>query len=167
MTEGLSQPYFISMKNFFIKAMATGLGVGYGPVDPGTYGTIVGIPFFILLYGLGPMGFAIATLIFTIFACVISDYAGKLFGETDCQKIVIDEVAGFLFTMAWLPATWKFIVVGFVVFRILDSTKPWPIRWFEENIPGGTGVVADDVAAGIVGCALIHAFIHFFPQALA
>jgi phosphatidylglycerophosphatase A len=152
------------MKNFFIKGLATGLGVGYGPVAPGTYGTIVAIPLFLYFYTFGPMYYAVSTFTFTIFACVISDYAGRLFGEVDCQKIVIDEVAGFLFTMAWLPATWKFVLIGFVVFRILDSTKPWPIRWFEENIPGGTGVVADDVAAGIAGCLLIHGVIYFFPS---
>jgi phosphatidylglycerophosphatase A len=150
------------MKNFMIKLFATGLGSGYLPVAPGTYGTVVAIPLYWLLKDLKPMSYLAFTVIFTLFACWVSHLAGPLLGETDSPHIVIDEIAGFLFTMFLLPATWQGILAGFIVFRILDSTKPWPIRWFEDNIPGGTGVVLDDVAAGIIGNIILLTAIHFW-----
>jgi len=143
------------MKNFLIKLFATGLGSGYLPIAPGTYGTIVAIPLYWVLRDLSPLYYALFTVVFTFFACWVAHLAGPLLGETDSPHIVIDEIAGYLFTMFLLPHTFQSILAGFVVFRILDSTKPWPIRWFEDHIPGGTGVVMDDVAAGIIGNVLL------------
>ncbi len=154
------------MKNYLIKLLATGLGVGFGPVAPGTYGTIVAIPFFWLLCGWLSFWPYLAFVVgFIVFACWISEMAGKIFkNENDCQLIVIDEIAGYFVTMIGLGRSWQMMFAGFVVFRILDSWKPWPIRWFDENIHGGTGVVLDDIVAGVIGCGLIHLALFFMPR---
>jgi phosphatidylglycerophosphatase A len=74
----------------------------------------------------------------------------------DSKEIVIDEVVGFLITMTWLPLTWQSLVAGFVVFRFLDIVKPPPIRQLDRKVPGGFGVMVDDVAAGIIGSILLQ-----------
>jgi phosphatidylglycerophosphatase A len=74
----------------------------------------------------------------------------------DAKEIVIDEVVGFLITMTWLPMTWQSVVLGFVIFRFLDIVKPPPIRQFDRKVPGGLGVMLDDVAAGIIGSILMQ-----------
>lgn len=137
------------MKNSVVKILATGFGLGFAPLAPGTFGTLLGIPLFWWLQQKGPLNYMLLTLLITVFACVIAELAGPLLGETDSPQIVIDEIAGFLVTMTWLPRTWPAILLGFVLFRILDAAKPGPIGYVERKIPGGIGVVMDDVLAGV------------------
>jgi phosphatidylglycerophosphatase A len=137
------------MKNFFIKLLATGFYSGYLPLAPGTYGTIVALPFYWILTRYDHNTYLTVTVILILLACYVSHEAGKLFKEVDCQYIVIDEIAGFLVTMFFIPPTISAVIGGFILFRIFDSLKPWPIYQIEQKVPGGTGVVADDIAAGI------------------
>jgi phosphatidylglycerophosphatase A len=148
--------YLEQMKNFVIKALATGFGFGLAPFAPGTFGTLVAIPIFWFLQMKGPITYMLMTLLFTIFACAIAELAGPLLGETDSPNIVIDEIVGFLITMTWLPRTWQALLSGFILFRILDIIKPGPIRYVEKKIKGGIGVVADDVLAGIIANILLQ-----------
>jgi phosphatidylglycerophosphatase A len=70
---------------------------------------------------------------------------------------VIDEVAGYLVTMSLVDRSdWTLLIIGFVVFRAFDIVKPFPVRWLDRNLPGGAGVVLDDVAAGVYGCAVLY-----------
>jgi phosphatidylglycerophosphatase A len=144
------------LKNFFIKLFATGLGVGLSPVAAGTLGTIVALPVFWFLQMKGPITYMLMTLLFIIFACAIAELAGPLFNEVDSPHIVIDEIVGFLVTMTWLPRTWQSVALGFILFRTLDIWKPGPIAFVERKIRGGLGVVADDVAAGIIANMLMQ-----------
>ena len=144
------------MRNFVLKAFATGFGLGYLPVAPGTYGTLLAIPFAYFLLKMNPTSYVIFLILFTIFSIGIAEGAGRLFQEDDCQKIVIDEVAGFFFTMAFIPRTLPAFIIGFILFRLLDSLKPWPISYLDKNVGGGFGVVIDDVAAGIVGNIILQ-----------
>jgi phosphatidylglycerophosphatase A len=132
--------------------LATGFGAGYSPIAPGTCGTFVALPiYFAFEYGLrSPVFYMAATVLLSVAAVFIAERAEQLFGDHDNQKIVIDEIAGFLVTMAWLPRTWQAVVGGFVLFRILDAWKPWPIRVLDRRVKGGLGVVVDDLAAGII-----------------
>jgi phosphatidylglycerophosphatase A len=139
-----------SVRDKIIKILASGFGLGFIPIAPGTFGTLLAIPFFWFLHHKGVYPYMIVTVLFTFFACFIAELAGPLFGETDSQHIVIDEVAGFLVTMTWLPRTWQAVVLGFILFRVLDALKPGPIAYVEKKIKGGLGVVADDVVAGIL-----------------
>jgi phosphatidylglycerophosphatase A len=80
-----------------------------------------------------------------------------VWGTHDSGRIVIDEVAGYLMTVMFVDrGSWWVLGVGFVVFRALDIIKPPPVRWFDENVPGGAGVVLDDVAAGVLGAAMMY-----------
>jgi phosphatidylglycerophosphatase A len=144
------------VKNLIIKTLASGFGLGLMPFAPGTFGTLLGIPLVYALHYRGNIPYLTWTLAFTVFAVFIAELAGPLFGESDSPKIVIDEVAGFLVTMAWLPATWQAFTAGFFLFRLLDAVKPGPIGYLDRKVKGGLGVVVDDIAAGIVANIILQ-----------
>jgi phosphatidylglycerophosphatase A len=75
----------------------------------------------------------------------------------DRSEIVIDEVVGFLITMVWLPMTWQSLLLGFLLFRFFDILKPFPIGYLDRKVPGGLGVVVDDIAAGIFASLILQA----------
>jgi phosphatidylglycerophosphatase A len=130
------------------KAIATALGAGYSPIAPGTCGTAVTVPLALALAPLPLWQYLIVLVAVTLVGIWAAGRADRAWGTHDSGRIVVDEVAGYLTTMAlvdrghWIP-----LVVGFVVFRVLDIVKPPPIRWLDRNVPGGFGVVIDDVAA--------------------
>jgi phosphatidylglycerophosphatase A len=135
--------------NFFVKLFATWGGSGYAPVASGTFGTLAAIPFYLVLAQL-PLHLYLLTLTaFFFLACWVSGRAEVIFGEQDSGKIVIDEVVGYLVTMAAIPLDWRYVVVGFFLFRFFDIVKPPPARWFDRQLKNGYGVVLDDVAAGV------------------
>lgn len=144
------------------KAIATALGAGYSPIAPGTCGTIVAVPLVWALAGLPMWQFAIIVVLVTAIAIWAAGRADQAWGTHDSGRIVIDEVAGYMTTMAlvdrghWIP-----LAVGFMIFRALDIIKPPPIRWLDENLPGGWGVVLDDSAAGLIGMGLMVALDRF------
>lgn len=97
-------------------------------------------------------------VIVTLIGIVAADGADRAWGTHDSGRIVIDEVAGYLMTVAFVDrGSWWVLAVGFVVFRALDIIKPPPVRWLDEHVPGGAGVVLDDVAAGVMGAAIMVA----------
>lgn len=130
--------------------IATFLGVGKSPKAPGTVGTLATLPLAFCLNWLGPLYMMGFILLFTPVAVWASDVHQKRLGVEDPQEIVIDEVVGFLITMTWLPMTWQAYLAGFFLFRLLDITKPFPIGYLDRKVPGGFGVMADDIAAGII-----------------
>jgi phosphatidylglycerophosphatase A len=93
---------------------------------------------------------------FTLASVLIAELASPQFNSVDSPHIVIDEVAGYLVTVVWLPRTWQTVVFGFIIFRILDISKPGPIRFIERRLKGGLGIVMDDVVAGIIGNILLQ-----------
>lgn len=142
---------------FSISLLATWFGCGRSPWAPGTVGTLGAIPVVWLFQRWGDMPYMYATFAFTVFAIMVAHlYEMEIAKEHDLPEVVIDEVAGFLVTMVWLPMTWQWVALGFVVFRIFDALKPWPISWLDKHIQGGVGVVADDLAAGIVSSILLQ-----------
>jgi phosphatidylglycerophosphatase A len=148
--------------NAIAKGIATACGAGYSPVAPGTCGTLVTVPLAWALAGLPWWQFAIVVAGVIAVGIWAADRADRAWGTHDSGRIVIDEVAGYLVTVAAVDrASWAPLAVGFVVFRALDITKPPPIRWLDQNLPGGFGVVIDDVAAGVVGCVIMIALDHF------
>ena len=133
----------------FTLLLATGLGVGYSPRAPGTLGTLVAIPVYYFLSNV-PFPLYEITLIGFVFLSVwVSGNAEIFFGKKDDQRIVIDEIIGFLTTMLWVPKTIRFVIIGFFLFRFFDILKPFPIRRLEKGFKGGFGVVLDDVLAGV------------------
>ncbi len=140
-----------------VLALATAGGLGYAPRAPGTAGTLAALPLWWACAGLPAWQFALVAGAVTAVAVAVSSRAERIFGGHDVQHIVIDEVAGMLVTVIGVPFAWPQVVAAFVLFRVLDMTKPWPIRWLDDNVGGGLGVVVDDVAAGAVACGLLHA----------
>jgi len=132
---------------------ATGLGAGFSPVGPGTCGTIVAIPLFLAL-----SHFDLWLYIVTIAGLIaIGTWAAKItgdqYGEIDCQKIVIDEIAGYLITMtATNPTIWT-VLAGFVLFRFFDILKPFPVGYADKNVKNAFGVMLDDILAGLYALA--------------
>jgi phosphatidylglycerophosphatase A len=148
--------------NALSKAIATALGAGYSPIAPGTCGTAVTVPLAFALASLSLWQYVLVLVAIIAGGIWAADRADRAWGTHDTGRIVIDEVAGYLTTMALVDrGHWVPLVVGFVVFRVLDIVKPPPIRWLDRNMPGGFGVVIDDVAAGVLGMVIMVALDRF------
>lgn len=138
------------------KVIATAFGAGYSPIAPGTCGTAVTIPLVWALADLPIWQFVLVTVAVTLIGVVAAHHADRAWGTEDCQKIVIDETAGYMVTMIPVDRShWGPLVVGFIAFRFFDIVKPPPVKWLDENLPGGWGVVLDDVAAGVMGAIVM------------
>jgi phosphatidylglycerophosphatase A len=129
---------------------ATGIYSGKSPLLPGTMGTLASIPLVWLFSRFGAMTYFVLTGCFTYFAIWIAELYEKEFQRHDRPEVVIDEMAGFLISMCLLPLNLKVLGAAFLLFRILDMWKPFPISFFDKNIHGGYGVVIDDVVAALI-----------------
>jgi phosphatidylglycerophosphatase A len=133
----------------FIKAAASGLGLGYLPVAPGTFGTLLGIPI-CLLFNLGGPRFYVCAAVGLTLACVwVAARADRVFEVHDSSHIVVDEISGFVVTMVLIAPTFLTIGLGFVLFRLFDILKPFPAGWCDKKLAGGWGVMLDDIFAGV------------------
>jgi phosphatidylglycerophosphatase A len=148
--------------NYFIVMLATGFGVGYSPIAPGTMGTLLSIPIYLFLSQIPSPLYELTLLTFFFLASWISEQAQKYWATKDDQRIVIDEMMGFLITMLWIPRTIFFISMGFILFRFFDILKPFPIRRLEKRWKGGFGVVLDVVAAGVYVNIIIQIISYYF-----
>jgi len=149
--------------NRFILLLATGFGVGYSPVAPGTLGTLVAVLIYYFLSEVPSPIYEITLIGFFFLSVWISENAEIFFGKKDDQRIVIDEIMGFLITMLWVPKTTAFIIVGFLLFRFFDILKPFPVRHLEKKLKGGYGVVLDDVMAGVYANIILHLIGRIYP----
>ncbi len=129
--------------------LATACGAGFVPVAPGTAGSAVAIPLAWGLAHLGEPAYLLAMVAITAFGIWAADVYEATYGTSDNQRIVIDEVAGMLLTLAAVPRGPFNLLVGFGLFRLFDTWKPWPVRWLDRNVHGGLGVVLDDLGAGV------------------
>ena len=141
---------------------ATGCYAGYIPIAPGTFGTLIAIPLCYLISELRALEGIIFIVAFTVFAVWISGQAEKVFKKKDAGLIVIDEMAGFVVTLFLIPWSAKSVAAGFFLFRLFDITKPFPIRSMEEKLPGGLGVVGDDILAGIYANVILRLVVRLF-----
>lgn len=135
---------------------AFGLGSGAMPFAPGTFGTLLAIPFYLLFAALPLTIYVIFTLLFFAASSWICERVSNDIHEHDHPGMCIDEFAGFFVTMIGAPHGWQWVALGFLLFRFFDIVKPWPIRWLDENVSGGFGMVLDDVVAGIFGMVVIQ-----------
>lgn len=142
--------------------LATGFYVGYIPFAPGTFGSLVGLPFCLFFSFTGTKVAFFLTLLFICFAIGIAHQAEKYLQKKDPGLIVIDEMAGIMVTFLAIPFNAETAVLGFYIFRILDIAKPAPIRYLEKHLPGGAGIVLDDVAAGIFANLILRGILIFW-----
>jgi phosphatidylglycerophosphatase A len=145
----------MKMSRFFL-LFATGFGVGYSPIAPGTLGTLITIPIYSFLSTIPSPIYEITLIAFFFLSVWVSENAEIFFGKKDDPRIVIDEMMGFLITMLWLPKTIFSVITGFFLFRFFDILKPFPIRRLEKRLKGGWGVVLDDVMAGVYANIILH-----------
>ena len=147
-----------------ILALATWGGVGYLPGMPGTWGTLAALPMWYLLAQTGPWGYGLGVAALMILGLVAAGPAQHWLGRTDHPAIVVDEVVGLLITLAGVTPTWEHAALGFIVFRTLDILKPGPIRWLGNGGFGALEVMADDVAAGVIGRVVVEVVMAFWGR---
>lgn len=136
----------------FFDALAHLLSIWFGcglvPYFPGTAGTIGALPLYLLLQPLGPIAVLLAAAVVAVVGVWASHRTSARLGLKDPAIVCIDEVAGVLLTWSAAPPGWMATLTGFLLFRIADQVKPWPARALERDLPGGFGIVFDDLAAG-------------------
>lgn len=139
-----------------IHFLAFGFGSGLAPFAPGTFGTLAAVPLYLLLAQLSLPVYLLLVVLSFIFGVWICGRAGDDLGVHDHGGIVWDEFVGLWITLIAAPAGWGWIVVGFLLFRLFDIWKPWPIGWADRQVSGGLGVMLDDVIAGIYALLLLQ-----------
>jgi phosphatidylglycerophosphatase A len=143
--------------------IATCAHVGYVPVAPGTFGSAVGLLVYYVVRRQGSAGVEVGVLAaVTVIGLWSATEAEHHFGGIDPGPVVIDEVVGMLMTLALHPVNIAGAIIGFLIFRVLDVVKPWPARRL-EHLPGGFGVVLDDLMAGVYGNLLVWGLVVLFP----
>ena len=139
--------------------LAFGFGSGFAPKAPGTAGTLLAVLIHLILVNLPP--WIHGTIIFAAFfiGIWICGRTAEYLGVHDHEGIVWDEFAGYWVMMFLVPSNWLWVSFGFVLFRILDIFKPWPISEVDRQVGGGLGIMLDDLLAGVMGAVCIHALI--------
>ncbi|WP_434783490.1 phosphatidylglycerophosphatase A family protein [Mangrovimicrobium sediminis] len=136
--------------------LAFGFGSGLSPRAPGTAGTVAAVPLYLLLAQLGLPGYSIALVLLTGLGVLVCHRASRELGVHDHPGIVWDEFVGYWITLWAMPVHWTWMLVGFVLFRLFDIAKPWPISYLDRRVSGGAGIMLDDIVAGVFACACLH-----------
>lgn len=136
--------------------LAFGFGSGLAKKAPGTFGTLAAVPLYLaLVQAQSLFVYSVVTLLVILVGVWICGQAAEKLGEHDFGGIVWDEIAGLLVTMWLVPFTWQAVALGFILFRVFDIVKPWPIRWIDRQVHGGLGIMLDDVLAGVFAGGLL------------
>ena len=138
-----------------VHLLALGFGAGLAPAAPGTFGSLVGLVFALALTPLGWPALAIATGIAIVAGPWICGESARRLGVHDHPAIVWDEVAGMMLTMLASPHPWWGAVLAFVLFRLFDVWKPWPIREIDHGMRGGAGIMLDDIMAAAMAAGVL------------
>ena len=140
--------------------LSLGFGSGLAPVAPGTFGTLAAIPLYLLIAQLAlPYYLATVALGFAV-GVYLCGYTSATLGVHDHGGIVWDEFVGFWITMTAVPVNWQWIVAGFVLFRIFDIVKPWPVKIADTKMTGGFGIMVDDALAGLYALGCLQIALH-------
>ncbi len=147
-----------SFNSWLARAIATVVGVGYSPIAPGTWGTAAAIPLAFITSNVSFGVFGAGIVVLTALSIWAAGRADRHWGTHDSRRVVVDEVVGYLIAVALVDrSSWVMLFAGFLVFRAFDIAKPPPVRWIDEKLPGGYGVVLDDAAAGLLAAPLVAA----------
>lgn len=139
-----------------VTLLALGFGAGYTPRMPGTAGTVVGVICFLPMQSLPWFYYLALVSMLFLLGVRVCDRAAAMLGVHDHPAIVWDEIVGYLITMTAAPRGWVWILLGFVLFRLFDIWKPWPVRWLDKRVKGGLGIMIDDVLAALYGLILLQ-----------
>ena len=135
--------------------IAFGFGSGLAPWAPGTFGTLAAVPLYWLLQPLSLAAYLALLLVLSGIGVWACSRTARDLGSNDPSAIVWDEVLGYLLAMAGSPGGWSWVLAGFVVFRLFDIWKPWPVRVLDQRVGGGLGIILDDLAAGAMTWAVL------------
>lgn len=141
--------------------LSLGFGSGLSPFAPGTFGTLAAIPLYLLIQPLPLVGYLLITLAGLVIGFYLCGETARALGVHDHGGIVWDEIIGYLITMIAVPLHWHWMLAGFILFRLFDIFKPWPIKWIDRRITGGVGIMLDDVLAGIFAWIGLQLLIYF------
>ena len=136
--------------------LALGFGTGCASFMPGTFGTLAGAIIYLPLAQLDFVWYLVACGVAFAVGIKLCERTGRALGASDHPAIVWDEIVGMLVTMLAVPVTWYWLLSGFALFRLLDIAKPGPVGWLDRRVAGGLGVMADDVAAALIACGILH-----------
>lgn len=140
-----------------VQLLAFGFGSGLAPRAPGTVGTLVAVVIYLLvLQHLSLPTYAGVLVVTALFGIWLCGRAATQMGLHDHPGIVWDEFVGYWLTMALAPPGWWWAMWGFVIFRVFDIVKPWPIGWLDRKLEGGAGIMLDDLLAGVYSAACLH-----------
>ena len=136
--------------------IATGFYSGYLPKAPGTWGSLVGVLLVFLLHALSLQIYLSVIAGFFIVGSFVAGEAEKILDNRDPGVVVIDEIVGMLITMIAVPVTPLTMALGFILFRVFDIAKPFPVNFFDQHFHGGLGIMLDDVVAGIYSLIIMQ-----------
>lgn len=139
-----------------VHLLAFGLGSGAAPKAPGTFGTIAAIPLYLLLRDLSPLQYLLLVVVLFVLGIWLCDRTSRDLGVHDHGGIVWDEWVGLLIALWLLPPGWVWLLAGFLLFRLFDIFKPWPINWLDRRVGGGFGIMVDDLLAGLYALAILQ-----------
>ncbi len=138
-----------------VKIAGSGLGLGYLPVAPGTWGSLGGILLWWLTLPMGRWLQALLLIVLLIPAVLVCGACERRAGGDDPSFVVLDEILGMYLALLFIPPGWPWIVAAFLLFRLLDITKPWPVNLMERHYSGGTAIMLDDLAAGAITAMIL------------
>ena len=142
-----------------IHFLALGFGAGLIKPAPGTWGTLVAVPLYFAFIAINPSpqyGLVVLSVITFAVGVYLCGKTASDIGVHDHGAIVWDEIVGYFISLIALPPTLTNVVIAFILFRIFDILKPWPIKVVDQKIHGGFGIMFDDVLAGIMACVVLH-----------
>lgn len=147
--------------------LSLGLGAGLVPKAPGTWGSLLALPLFVVVNPYGPVVYTVVLAALFVLGVYLSQRTARALGVHDHDAIVIDEVVGMLATWVAVDPGWLTIVGGFVLFRFFDIVKPWPIRRIDRDVTGGMGIMLDDLIAGAMAAVVLQVLVEVAPAVLA
>ena len=147
--------------------LALGFGSGLVPKGPGTAGTVVAIPLYLLMEPLPLSTYLMLVAVLFVIGIPICEHTAKRMGVHDHPAIVWDEIVGYLVTMAFAPTGWPWVIAGFALFRLFDIAKPWPIRVLDRKVGGGFGIMIDDLLAAVFAAAALQLLVVFVAPQLS
>ncbi len=157
-------PSFSALARNPAHLIAFGFGAGLSPRAPGTAGSLAGLAAWPFLSLLPPFAYGLTVVALFFFGVWVTAVTERDIGVHDHPGIVWDEIVGMLVTLAFVPLDWRWPIAGFVLFRIFDIWKPFPIRWLNNRVPGGWGIMLDDLAAGFAAALCLQGLIGLYGR---
>lgn len=135
--------------------IAYGFGSGLAPKAPGTFGTLAALPIYWLMQDWSLTAYLVTVLLAFVAGIWFCQRTVDWIKQDDPSGVVWDEIVGYLVAMTFAPSGWLWMLLGFVLFRVFDIAKPWPVSWADKKLHGGFGIMLDDVIAGLLAAGAL------------